>query len=81
MVVVDLLKEFGAEGSRMLQICYDIDGSATSNRYGYTTLAMRTHNSQGLQGRNIFGSQVKKINGRWAECGCTFAQLKMGNLP
>jgi hypothetical protein len=81
VIVVDLLKEFGAKGSKMLQIYYNIDGTVTSHRNRYSTLAMGTRNSQGLQGRDTLDSQIKKIDGRWVECGCTFAQLKMGNLP
>jgi len=81
IIVVDLLEDFDAKGSKRLKTEYIIDGGGSTGNSSYPELAKRTRKRARLQGREVVENEVKKIDGRWVDCGYTFAQLKMGTVP
>jgi hypothetical protein len=78
VIVVDLLKDFDAKGSKNLKIDYGIDGGGTMGQSSYPQPAKCVRKHARLRGRDIAETEVRKIDGRWVRCGYTFAQLNMG---
>lgn len=78
VVVVDLMKDFEPKGSKMLRISVKVDGEGDNMSSSYNTLKRQASGVTGLKGRHCSESDVRKADGRWADCGYTFAVLEMG---
>ena len=84
VIVVDLLAAFDSKGSKWLCVSFVKDGQleeASVRMSHQSWLARHTHNIPRLEGRGVIHSDVRKIDGRWVECGFKFAQLQIGKIP
>lgn len=78
VIVVDLLGDFDTQQGKMLLIDYDVDGDLPTESCTYQKLKRELTQNVGLKGRKLLTSYARKIDGRWVECGFSFAPLEMG---
>lgn len=78
-VVVEITPEFEIKGSPDVKVTYLIDDCHTlAHTFSATEIKAACESSN--ERRATFDTSCRIINGKWMECGLTFADLKIGKL-